>query len=477
MRRPKAASATLIAAFALASIAGMAFAAPSWGAYVHPSVTEEFGSAGTSGSSFSTINTLAYQQATDRIYVLDVGAGKIYGFSHPSASTFTPLGGSFPLAFPGAGPNDSDIAVDNSAGTTAGNIYGTPDGPEIKGFTPSGSSAGTTYNGEGEICGVAVDNAGNIWGGRYSGTLAVKFTPGTATIASSFGVQGSPCKIAVDPSNNDVFSSAYGFPSVSEFTAGGTLVRDYSPIPSSNARVAINATRHVAYIGGPNGEQINAFDTTTGGLLETIEPGGPVKGIAVDEATDTLFVSLSNSSKVKILPGVLAPKATTGDPTANTTVSGTADPDGGGPVTECYFQYKLETESSFPPGNKQSCNESLPINSATSVSATLPALLGETEYKYRLVVANATPGAVARGAEKSITPHNVKGLKTEDATGVTRDHRRPPPLLRRRRHPHDLLLRMGNRVGAAVQQQKPDRRRADRHSRLPTPLSPTRQRA
>src|SRR5262249_45858104 len=153
----------------------------------------------------------------------------------------------------------------------------------------------------------------------------------------------------VDQSNNDVFSSSYGSASVSEFTPGGTLVRSYSPIPSANARVAINATRHVVYIGGPSSDKINAFDTTTGALLETIEPGGNVKGIAVREADDTLFVSVSSSTRVKILPGVLAPKSTTGDPTGNTTVSGTADPDGGGPITECYFEYKLATESSFPP--------------------------------------------------------------------------------------------------------------------------------
>ncbi|HEY5976914.1 MAG TPA: hypothetical protein VIT85_03570 [Solirubrobacterales bacterium] len=418
--RPGAGTRSLLALVSIAVAATLVFAANASAAYVHPSATAEFGSDGTSSTNFSSLNTLAYQQATDRLYALDT-SGLIHGFSHPSAAVFTPLGGGFPISYPGVGFNDSDITVAQT-GPNAGNIYGTKDANNAEGFNSSGVALPITLEGNGEVCGLSVDSAGNIWGARYSGALAIMWTPAGGPFAESFSTSanaGNPCKIQVDQSNDHVFVSGWGGSTVTEYTSAGSVVRNYASQPSSNNRVAINATRHVAYIGGPNNTKINAYDTTTGALLETIEPGGSIKGLAVDDATDTLFVSTGGgNNKIKVMPGVGAPKATTNDPTANTTVAGIADPDGEGPIVSCKFEYALASSSTFT--GEQACDQALPINSATPVSATLPGLEGEIEYKYRLVVANATPGAVGRGAEKSLTPHNVKGLATEAATAVTR---------------------------------------------------------
>ena len=389
--------------------------------YRHASPMAEFGPSGTSVGNFGNVNSLAYDQAADRLYVIDVSNG-IHGFGHPSPGTFTPLGGHFPIAVPIANL-DSDLAVDNSAGSTAGNLYLTPDAPTIGSYDSDGSPLATSYSGEGEICGVAVDNVGNIWGGRYPNSFAVRFAPGSPTIAKSVDVSAgaaSPCKVAVDPSNNDLYVSSYSVSGVWRYTAASdyTVAQKIGENTGTNNRVVVNGAKHVVYIGGFNSEgKIRAYSTTTGALLETIEPPGfSIRGLAVDEATDTLFVAMGESNKVLEIPGLLTPKASTDAVAESAAVTGTADPDGAGPITQCYFEFGPTTSY----GSKQDCAQSLPINASTPVTATLPGLSFETIYHYRLVLATATPGAISKSPDRTLTLHHVKKIETDAATQVNR---------------------------------------------------------
>ncbi len=104
-------SATLGAlALAIVAVLVVGTASASAATYGHTTVTAEFGTNGTSATSFSSSNigNIVYQQANKRIYIQVPGS--IYGFSNPSPGTFTPLGGSFPLSISGGG-GDSDMAV------------------------------------------------------------------------------------------------------------------------------------------------------------------------------------------------------------------------------------------------------------------------------------------------------------------------------------------------------------------------------
>jgi hypothetical protein len=409
---------------AIATIAAFAFlalgAAGASAEYIHGPVNAEFGPGGTGATSWGSSNTLAYQQAEQKIYVLADSA--IYGFSNPSAGTFSPLGGNFPIGV-SSSSTDSDIAVDNSATASAGHIIYNADGPNIVGYSSTGTSLGFTINTGAENCGVAVDNEGHIWGGNYGhenmGEWPAEGGAAINTVALGPSI-GRPCKIAVDQSNNDVWPSRYGSAELAKYTAasGYTSFTKFTGLDSSNNRITVNGMRHVVYIGGVNSKKIRSYSTTTDELLETFEAPGNVRGLAVKESDDTVFVS-TNTGKVFELKGIAIAKATTGEPTGNTTVSGTADPDGAGEIEECYFEYGLEgAGGSSPYGSKQACNVPSGINAATPVEATLSGLLGEETYHYRLALKNAN--GVAHGADKTIVPHNVKGLKTEAATGVTR---------------------------------------------------------
>ncbi len=394
--------------------------------YIHGPVSFRFGPDGHVTSNFSSLNTLAYQQSSKKLYVL--GESAINGFSNPSPGVFTPLGGKFPLGV-GGDSNDTDIAVDNSSTASAGHLFWTPDGTEIRGFDASGNVLPNfPINPEVETCGISVDGEGHIWGARYGNQTAGEWGPGGGALIQSIPVGAavsSPCKIAVDGSNGDLYVSQYGASNVARFpkVGGYTPATPFGPLGEGNNRIAINATRHVVYIGSPFANKVFSFSTITGELLETFTvEGSAVRGLAVEESTDTVFVSTS-TGQVFELRGIAIPKATTGEPIANATVSGTADTDSAGTITECFFEWGKEGVGGTNPyaEDPQACDQSFPMTEGESprdVSATLPGLLGEETYHYRLVLVNANGKAI--GADKTIIPHNVKGLKTEDATEVTR---------------------------------------------------------
>jgi hypothetical protein len=386
--------------------------------YKHAAVVAEFGSDGTPATDFGSVNNLAYQKANKRLYVLS--SGKISGFSIPTPGTFTSLGGSFPLTISGGG-GDSDIAVDNSVTASANNIYMTPDSSELRGFSSAGAVlAGWPVSTGGETCGVSVDNEGHIWGSRFGGPAAREWNPSGGSPIAEFtrnASQGGPCKIAIDQSNNDIYLSAYGSSDVYKYTKASsyTTSTKVTAVTGSNNRVAINGAKRRLYVGNPSSSNVLAIDTETGALLETINVGEPVRGLAVNEENDTLYVTGSTKNRVREIPGANVAKATTGVPTGNFSVSGTADLNGAGPITECYFEFGPTTSY----GAKQNCNETLPINSTQGVSATLPGLEGEVTYHYRLVVVNAERGSNGIGGDQTITPHPVQDVKVTPPTEVT----------------------------------------------------------
>ena len=308
----------------------------------------------------------------------------------------------------------------------SGNIYAVQSGGagQIFGWNASGTALGTPWPvsvpGAGEICGVDVGPTGEPWGGNFSQSKVFKYNAaGDATGTINIGFNF--CKFTVDHSNGDVYIQPYSGGEIVKFTAVGgyTTTTKFPGAGVGNAGLAVNGAEHKLYVG--NGStSITAYDTETAAVVETItlpEAGG--SGLAVDEDTDTLFATIGSGAAGYIVEylGLTTPKATTGEPTANSEVSGTADPNGVGPITECYFEYGLSTGY----GSKQDCTEPTPIAGVQTVHANLPGLIGEETYHYRLVLANGEPHVVGRGGDRTITPHNVKGLATEPATEVTQE--------------------------------------------------------
>ena len=180
---------------------------------------------------------------------------------------------------------------------------------------------------------------------------------------------GRPCKIGVDQSNNDVYPSGYGASAVANYTKASSYgsFTTFSPLDSGNNRVAINGTRHVAYFASPYTSKIQSYSTTTNELLETFTIAGSVKGLAVQDSTDTVYAASSNG-KIYELRGIAVGKATTGDPIGNSTSRRMADPDGAGEHHRMLFRIRPHEHRPTPYGSKQDCEPGGGINAGESPS-------------------------------------------------------------------------------------------------------------
>ena len=403
-------------------LASLLVAVSSASAAEHVIVTGEYGKEGPKATGLGTGPQgcrLAYQSETQRLYLFS--EEKIFGLQRTGAGSVSPLGGSFPITTGiNSGCGDPDMDVDNSGGASKNSLYAVPSSSSIFGWSSTGTTLGPPWpvNAGGETCGVAVTNTGEVWGGNYGSNQVTKFTS-AGLLSGSIPLAFKVCKLAIDQSNNDLYVQPYGGEGVVKYTAasGYTTALTFPASADGNSGLAVNGALNRLYVGN-NTSQVKVYDTNTAALVETIELGeSGGRGIAVDEATDTLFVTVGSgaSGYIREYLGVKTPKATTGEPIGNEVVSGTADPNGVGPITECYFEFGLSTAY----GSTQNCAESMPINSEQPVHAILPGLIGEETYHYRLVLGTGVPFVVGKGGDKTIVPHNVKALKTEPADEIT----------------------------------------------------------
>ncbi len=402
-----------LAAALLAIVASSASAA-----YVHTNVTGEYGKEGTKASGLGGGCRLGYDSTSHHLY-LDSDS-KIYGLSI-SGGTATPLGGGFPVnAGINTGCGEPDIGVDSSVG----NIYAVQSGQsgQVYGWNSSGavlSGYPVSVPGGGEICGVDAGPNGESWAGDYSQKKVFK-SSASGVSEGSVNVGFSVCKVVVDRSNGDLYAASYGGGELVKFTASSGYTDSVNfPAPGGEPAMAINGAEHKLYI-GTGSSSVKVYSTETGGLIETIELGeSGGQGIAVDENTDTLFVTVgfNGSGYIEERPGIVVPDATVGEPTAFATLHGHVDPAGGGNVTSCNFEYSTSPE--FNSVSTSPCSPAVPYSGVEDVSADLTGhVTAETRYYYRLSVGNAN--GTNKSAAKSFTPHFVPALKTEAATQVER---------------------------------------------------------
>jgi len=409
-----------LAAAAALAVAFLCLAAGSASAsYIHPEPSYEFGTDGTPATTIGQIDSMTYNQATDQVLVLSKESPRhIYAFHFNGFGSYSPSPAPFPLEVPGGG-GDPQIDVDNSGTATAGNIFYSQDGEELFGFAPSGSELGSFSPEPNEKCGAAVDKTGHPWSGNYSGEQVEEFEwsgGGPIKIVDTSG-QGSPCHLIFDRSTNDLYVSMWSS-GLWRYTASS----GYSPAsaeqidPRGNTKIAINAVKHVLY--AAQGDTVKAYDTASGSQLEEFSTSWEIRGIAVDDNTDTVFTSNTNTSKVQEWKGVVVPDVTTGPSEGNATVTGSVGTAGAGEVTECKFEWKEQGAPSFE--DEIDCTPAAPYTTdQPEVSAELPGLEGEHTYVYRLVATNAN--GTAYGGTNTITPHNVTGIRTKPATEIERE--------------------------------------------------------
>jgi hypothetical protein len=309
--------------------------------------------------------------------------------------------------------NESQIAVDNSGTATDGNIYVTQNSPNaINVFSEEGeylgqlTAAGATPFSE--ACGVAVDPAGAVYVGDFSGGIH-KFLPAAnppvnADNTADFTTVTNPCTLAAGagPTAGFLFAAKFGGPISKLDSATGEV--KYVVSPDTNTTVSVDpVSGHVYAV--TSGSSVKEFDASGAGSstsITSLSPKNSPRSVAVRGSTADVYVS-SGASKVEVFgPLVAVPTVVSTAPSNldknSFTLNGTVNPDGVA-LEECKFEYGLTTSY----GETVPCAEALgAIGSGTSpvpVHADVSGLDVATVYHYRLVAKNEN--SLVTGTDKT----------------------------------------------------------------------------
>jgi hypothetical protein len=390
---------------------------------------------GTAASSFSSgPGPLAFDQATRRLYAADAGVPGIYGFDASAPPAFPPLGGFSPLAS-AAFAAGSGLAVDNTALSSAGNLYlasqstdllygwnasGTPLGGAFP-VDPAASPGGPDGSPK-DLCGAAVDSAGNIWVANKATKRILKYSSAGASLPGSIdtSAQGTPCRIAFD-SGDDLYigiaGSQSGKSGVWKYTAASgyssaTRIAQERP----DAFIAVDPSTDRLYVTEPTegNPKVDIYDPT-GQLLDRFDLGASVaavNGIGVDATNHVVYVADNANHKVHAFPpGLLLPEVTaraaSGQTNTTATLNGLVG-DQGVALNDCHFEYVSEAAFRKTGFSDLSSGGSVPCSPAAAsipldlddhpVSATATGLSENTAYRFRLAAASADGSSSVDGA-------------------------------------------------------------------------------
>ena len=350
---------------------------------------------------------IAFRDASSQLYAADTGGGHIWVLNE-DASFNTDL---LPSAW-GRGCCFIHDAIDNSGGAYDGDVYVL-------------SESGTVTR---------VDGAGTPVDFTSGPAAGSNILTGTDTLAGSFR---NPTSITVDSLGN-IYVTDYGHNVIDEFAATGALVKEFtgSGVPGTFGPylrgIAVDPTNGDVLVVDATNNVVDEFENT-GAYIGQITGTGPSEttpfgrlsgGIAVD-SSGVLYVSDESNKVIDVISSnVILPKISNGAVTNQGQSSGTlnaaVDPNGGGDVTSCRFEYGTTASyslgsvpcnpdpASSPPGSN--------FSAPTDVSAEIAGLAPQTIYHYRIVVGNANGSR--KGADQTYLPQAVAALTTDPPTEV-----------------------------------------------------------
>ena len=337
------------------------------------------------GGAFSEPFNVAVDPSNGDLYVVDRGGANTVDKFDSSGNLITSFGDTTPSpdgqlhGTAAGGFSPWALSVDPSTH----NLYvGDIVGQKVDVFDSSGAfQASLSFAGAGYTINVALDSLGHVYVANAGAVLV--YDASTGNLDSSYGggsgtlLSGASNGLAVDPITDHVYVGQDGF--ISEWDSSGNLV--------------------------------NSFGADASPAL-----GHELYGVTVDAVTQRIYVAdYEQSLAYAFTPLLKLPTIVTDDASnigqTTATVNGNVDPDaahGGGPVTDCHFEYGTDTTYSL---GSVLCSEATPYSAPIDVSADLSGLTPETTYHYRLVAANAN-GHGPPGADHTFTPRAVYSLST-----------------------------------------------------------------
>ncbi len=399
--------------------------------YTHEEIAA-FGPDGTSATQFGfhSPSKVAFDSDGRRLYALQVDNSfngitpGIFGFDVSAPPAFPLLPGFEPLATADSGLN-AGLAVDNTGLASAGNVYlasqatnllyGWDDaGTQLAGFpVDPATTPGTPDGSPKDLCGAAVDSAGNVWVSNASAKKVLKYSSAGAYLgAVDTGAQGGgPCGLALDSAGN-LFADVSGS-GVWKYTAASgyaTAVHLQGGSPGSAAQnhsLAVDSANDHLFVADFDNPKtwIDEYDPA-GNLIDefaTEIPDATFEGLAVDPASGDLYVADAGSQQVRVLgPGQILPEAKTQP--ASALANATATLNGlvgaqGVALTDCHFEYVSRAAfgvsgfADLSSGGSVPCDldaGSLPLDfEQHAVSAAVTGLGPNSEYRFRLIASSA----------------------------------------------------------------------------------------
>ncbi len=382
------------------------------------------------GSDFSCngerVYSLAVDESDDDLYAATSCGDTVDRFS----STGTLLNTLGPF-----GNGNVFVAVDNTTGPNQGRVYAAEtEGATVNSVDANGSDVNFT------------GSASYISGNQITGTPSARF--------------GAPVGIAVAPSGNILVVDAkqgqfgeQGRNVIDEFEPSGIFVREIKGPPSEPfgdvTAVAVDpSTGNILAVdrgehAGENEEPavVDEFDQS-GGFLAQITGAETPEGSLGYDSFDPGGISVSSSGYLYVpdvthhlvdifsptfkLPKVTYNGVTNGTAAQTTaTLNATVDPNGGGAITTCKFEfveeaiYQPAAHDPFKLGHSAPCSPSPSGSESTSVSAEISGLTPETTYRYRLVASNGLGTPNVGVSTFSFQPPSVEGVSSSGLTAET----------------------------------------------------------
>lgn len=406
---------------------------------------EDFGSANQ--PSFSKPQGLAVDQSTGDLLVIDRSAGTLSRFhADGTPAKFEALGSNTisGLAFARfPSPGEVQVAVDESAGETDGDIYVTePQAGTLGIYSSAGVRLGElSESSEGpleEVCGVAVDPSGNVYVDDFSSQVH-EYEPAAnpvvnADSSANFAfAEGCTMAAGAGASDGFIFPARFnGKVAKLESSAPGAEKHEVDPGPTTTVTVD-PATGHLYAAVGNEVREYDAAGAGEATLLSSFSRGNSgeaVSGIAVDEVSGEVYVSRNFNPKIEVWsPAAPVPEAIT---EAASPVGGEAATlhgevgAAGGPPASCQFQYTTEAafnSNGFTGASSALCSPPGPFtgSSLEAVSAEVHNLTPGTSYRFRVVATNIAVSSPERSSNEGALSFKTLGptILEESASEIT----------------------------------------------------------
>jgi hypothetical protein len=410
---------------------------PAFAAGVH-GFTGSFGGEGSGDGQFKGPAGVAVGQLNkEDVYVVDEGNNRVEYFSSTGVYEGRFSGSDNPN-FPEGFSSPRAVAVDNSAGPSKEDVYVLDGGHGvIDKFSPTGvyiceltgTGKGCQVNGEpptfGGLEGLAVDAAGNLWVYENNGGNGrVDEFNGAGIAEKQFTTErGTKPGFTID--SNDTVYLLFGLETVGKYTSAG------EPLGESEFKstaLAIGLSTNDLYVGqetsvaeyGPGGEPFGESIQTEIGLKSKRLAGS--SGIAVNSATEVVYVADSVRNEVDIFGFGLPPSAPSTEEAKE--VTGTSAMlegklSAGSEQVAYYFEYSLGSSCT---GEHKTAGREAAAGSKVSTAVTA-GIEPKKEYTFCLVAetefgsASSSPLTFTTKAEApTIESESVSSIGQTEAT-------------------------------------------------------------